>query len=108
VNHALSGDMVETKRAGAEGIESFGFSSGGNRSLVLLNLNLVGSVEVNFRGPSTPHGKVEIARLHAPSIDSNNEDGENVAITRWTEASFRLHETVRLPPYSITVLSWKH
>lgn len=108
VNHALSGDMVETKRTGAEGIESFGFSSGGNRSLVLLNLNLVGSVEVNFRGPSTPHGKVEIARLHAPSIDSNNEDGENVAITRWTEASFRLHETVRLPPYSITVLSWKH
>lgn len=106
-NHAISGNLVETRQTGAQGIESFAFWSGGNRSLILLNLNVLGAIDVIFRGKNAPAGEVRVERLHAPSIDSNNEDRENVTITGRTSMSLRPDEGILLPPYSMTVLTWK-
>lgn len=107
LNQAILDNLIETRETGAAGIESFGFASGPKRSLVLLNLNVRGAVDVDFRGADAPRGRVEIKRLHAPSIDSNNEDGENVTITTRTVTPFRPRDAMLLPPYSITVLTWR-
>jgi alpha-L-arabinofuranosidase len=123
-NEALAGDLVRTTQSGdnptwnqpllngvtlsnAHYIQSFAFSSGNRRSVIVFNLNRTANLDVDFTGPNAPLGTVTLARLTAPSITDNNENAENVFTTTQTIASFNATAPLRLPPFSMTLLQWQ-
>ena len=123
-NSVLSGDLLEVRQSGsnptwdvpgingvtakhAHAVQSFALTSGSNRSLILLNLQVAGGLDVTFRGPKSPRGDVRMRRLHAPSITANNETENDVSITERSMQTFDPASEFFLPPYSMTVLTWK-
>ncbi len=123
-NRALTGHMLSTYQKGPDptwdqpvmngvpqfsphAIESFAFASGAIRSLILLNLNVTGALDVTFRGLNAPRGRVTIARLRSPDVAANNEEAENVKIEQEESAAFDRTAPFLLPPHSMTVLFWE-
>ncbi len=91
---------------GAHFLQTFAFAEGTQRSLILLNLSRDRSLPVLFRGEGAPGGKVTRAVLTAPAITSNNEHTEQVSIHREVLGSFDTKAPCRLPPFSMTILTW--
>jgi hypothetical protein len=122
VNSALLGNLLQTHISGydpvftpgasqpagnnsAHEIESFAFAGAGRHSLVLLNLSLTEQQTVVLDGANAPHQIAQVETLDAPSVESNNEDAEGVAI-RASEMDFSQSNRITLPPHSMITLSW--
>ncbi len=123
-NGVLSGDLLETRQTGpdptwdvhgengitykhAHAIQSFAFTSGATRSLILLNLEVQGALDVTFTGVNAPKGFVRVRQLKSTSINANNETADQVSTVERTSETFDPKDIFLLPPYSMTVLSWK-
>lgn len=121
-NEVLGGDLLQTTLSGdnptwnqplvngiqynnAHLIQSFAFSSGTRRSVIVFNLDRVNPLQVTFSGPNAPHGTVTLKRLTAATITATNESAQNVATTTQTLATFDPAQPLTLPPFSMTVLS---
>ena len=123
-NRALKGSMLVTRQSGLnptwdqpamngvpssnpEAIESFAFSEGTHRALIVLNLMVTGALDVTFAGANAPKGTVDVERLGSPDVRTNNENAENVRIVQTTVERFDPSAPFLLPPHSMTVLEWK-
>jgi len=123
-NEAIAGDLVQTTQSGdnptwnqallntvqynnAHYIQSYAFSSGSNRSLIVFNLSRTSSLPVNFAGVNTPVGTVTLKQLTSASITDTNEDAENVKVTSQILNNFGASQSVSLPPFSMTVFQWQ-
>jgi len=85
---------------GAHYLQSFAFSSGSNFSLIVFNLHR------SFSGVSAPSGDVQMRQLTSARLTDTNEVSSTVNIRSETLAGFDSASTLRLPPYSMTVLTW--
>jgi alpha-L-arabinofuranosidase len=121
-NEAVSGDLVRTTLTGddptwnqplvngvrfdnAHRIQTYAFSRGNHRAIVVFNLDRSQPLQVTFTGPNAPAGATTIRQLNAPAITATNETSENVTITTRDETAFDPAQPLTLPPYSMTVLS---
>jgi len=87
-------------------LQTFAFSDGKLRSLVVLNLSRTETLPLTFSGGNAPAGSVEVSRLTSNKITDSNEVHSNVAITNNTIANFRPRTPFAVPPFSMTVLRW--
>ena len=125
VNGAVHGDAVKTYQEGQSpswrqtclnGIEqetqvgciqSFAFRDGPTVSVVLFNLSLTDSHEVQVV-PSTTHAATATHKWIAPAqLDQTNEDQQNVTIEQAELKDFAPNYSLTLPPHSIHVLTWQ-
>ncbi len=90
---------------GAHYLQSFAFSSGSQRSLVVFNLQRDSSLPVSFTGPNAPFGTVTMQRLTSNAVTDTNEDAGWVNITSQILPSFNA-ANFTLPRFSMTVFSW--
>jgi alpha-L-arabinofuranosidase len=92
----------------AHEIQSFAFTDGGNnRSVIVLNLSRNTARPITFSGANMPTGSVVIGQLTSANITDTNENTSNVSITTATSSSFNGSTPYSLPPYSMTVFTWK-
>ncbi len=92
----------------AHELQSFAFSDGGsNRSLIVLNLNRSQARPVTFSGSNVPSGTVAVGQLTSASLTDTNETAANVNITSTTLTDFQSGTPYSLPPFSMTVFTWK-
>ncbi|HZT29602.1 MAG TPA: hypothetical protein VFA33_06965 [Bryobacteraceae bacterium] len=122
-NNAVFGDMVQTGQSGANPtwdqpllngvqyngahyLQSYAFSSGNQRSVVIFNLSRTSPLPVTFSGPNAPSGQVKLQRLAAAAITANNESAATVSPVSQNLADFSPAAPLPLPPYSLTVLTW--
>ena len=125
-NDAIAGNMIETIQSGsnptwnqpespngkiklndAHLIQSFAFTDGDHCNLVLLNLSRSETLPVIFSGHLAPQGTVNVSRLTSVNITDSNEATKTVDIIHNTLSGFNPAAPYSLPPYSMTVLSWK-
>ena len=126
VNSAMRGTMLEAvqsgdnptwdqpesingkiKLKGAHLLQSFAFAEGAERSLILFNLSRTASLPVTFSGPNAPRGKIAESRLTSAAISDSNELEEKVVTRHESLLTFQPTAPYALPPFSITVLTWK-
>ncbi len=123
VNKAIGGNFLVTEQSGAnptwtqkplneiskpievEYIDSFAFKRGNTYSVVLFNLDLNNSQQVELRLPSNPSGTATVHTLATDYIFDNNEQGEDIRIET-TQTSVGQNHTFNLPKHSITVIEW--
>jgi hypothetical protein len=99
--------LVNTvKLTRAHYLQSFAFARGSQRSLVVFNLHRASSLPVSFSGMNAPTGAVRMQQLTSALPTDTNEDSVKVNIASQTLAGFDPSDTLSLPPYSMTVLSW--
>jgi hypothetical protein len=91
--------------AGAHYLQSFAFSSGSERSLIVFNLHRTRSLLVTFSGANAPSGTVAIEELTAGLPTDNNESSEAVRIARRVVNG--VSHPISLPPYSMTSFAWR-
>jgi hypothetical protein len=91
---------------GAHFLQSFAFSSGDSRSVVVFNLDRGSSWNVTFSGTDAPSGLVDMQQLTSANITDTNEDAQNIDIQGRSLAKFDPATPMPLPPYSMTVLRW--
>ena len=91
---------------GAHLLQTFAFSDGNERSLVVLNLSRQDALPVLFSGDG-PRGDVTVSRLDAKNIADTNETTENVRITTSALTGFNPRNAYTLPAHSLTVFRWK-
>ena len=104
-NQALSpNDKIQLDHAHL--IQSFAFSNGAERSLILLNLSRDQALPVDFSGPGSPMGAVVETVVTSAAIDDNNERQSKV-VTREATRQLNVGSPYRLPPFSMTVLRWR-
>lgn len=123
VNDALAGDLVRATQTGANPtwsvanengitytdahhLQSFAFSNGASRSMVIFNFHRTSALGVNFSGANAPTGTVTMQRLTSANITDNNETADVVATTTQTLNGFDPTQALSLPPFSMTVLQW--
>jgi alpha-L-arabinofuranosidase len=87
-------------------IQTFAFAEGTRHSLILLNLSRKETIPVLFAGPNKPVNHVEESRLTASNIADSNEQEQKVAIHHQRLEDFNPDDPYRLPPFSMTVLTW--
>ncbi|MDE1175297.1 MAG: hypothetical protein PW789_01660 [Edaphobacter sp.] len=87
-------------------LQSFAFTDGTHRSLIVFNLSRTGSLPVSFSGTGAPSGQVEMSQLTSKQITDTNETRANVAISGSTLGNFNPGVPYALPPYSMTVFRW--
>lgn len=93
---------------GAHNIQSFAFTDGGtNRSVIVFNLSRSTALPVTFSGANIPTGSVTIGQLTSANITDNNETSSVVNTTTSTVANFQPSTPYSLPPFSMTVFTWK-
>ncbi len=90
----------------AHDLHSFAFSSGGNRSAVIMNLSRTTALPVTFSGPNAPSGTVQMQQLTATNLSDTNEASNLVTITPTTLNRFSAAAGLTLPAHSMTVLTW--
>ncbi|MBC7925760.1 MAG: hypothetical protein H7039_08890, partial [Bryobacteraceae bacterium] len=122
-NSALMGNMVATVHEGsnptwnqplmnhvelrnARYLQSYAFRDGQSRSLLMVNLSRTDPLSVAF-SDRVPTGAVVVRQLRSRAITDNNEETESVAIHSWNTTAAELGKSVSLPPFSITVLTWR-
>jgi hypothetical protein len=98
-------DKIELR--GAHLIQSFAFADKDRRSVILLNLCRTDALPVTFTGSNAPSGSVQQSRLTAARITDNNETAAKVKIERSALTQFNPSNTYLLPPFSMTVLTWR-
>jgi alpha-L-arabinofuranosidase len=101
------GPMNNIEYYGAHYLQSFAFSDGNRRALVLFNFHRTDALEVNFAGVNAPHGVVTVKLLTSSSPRITNEDAENLSVATSVLTGVDPAANMSLPPYSMTVLSWE-
>jgi alpha-L-arabinofuranosidase len=96
-----------TPAARAHFIQTFAFADGNKRSVILINLSRTNPLPVTFSGVNAPRGLVSESRLTSKHITDTNEHQPTVAPTTLQFAAFNPHAPYRLPPFSISVLTWE-
>jgi alpha-L-arabinofuranosidase len=103
-NQKLStNDQVQISQAHA--LQTFAFSQGASRSLIIINLSRTGTQPITISGES-PTGPVKLSVLTSEHIDDTNETAAKVAIKETTLPSFTTQTPYQVPPFSMTVLTW--
>ena len=97
--------------ANAHYLQSFAFTDGTQKSVVVFNLSRSGPLPVTFSGANAPSGNVVVSQLTSTNPTDNNEglftDNPVVAGPTQTNVSnFNPVTPYSLPPYSMTVFSW--
>jgi Legume lectin domain/Bacterial Ig-like domain (group 3) len=96
--------------ADAHYLQSFAFTDGTNKSVIVFNLSRSGSLPITFSGANAPTGNVLISQLTSKNITDNNEgltsDNPVVVPTRVDVSNFNPATAYSLPPYSMTVFLW--
>jgi hypothetical protein len=87
-------------------LQTFAFSDGQRRSLIVFNLSRKDALPLTFSGSSAPSGKVEVGRLTANNITDTNETTRKVALTNSSVSDFMPQTPYLVPPFSMTVLRW--
>lgn len=122
-NTAIFGDMLQTNQTGANPtwnqasmngvqlsnanfIQSYAFSDGTNKSMVMFNLSRTTGYMVNFTGANAPTGTLQELTLTSTNLTDSNEAGNLVAPAYRTLTNFGASSTLTLPPYSMTVITW--
>ncbi len=93
--------------AGAHYLQSFAFSSGSNKSLIVFNLDRTRSLPVTFSGANAPSGAVVMEELTSASPRDTNESLEAVRITGPVPVALGASHPISLPPYSMTSFVWR-
>ncbi|MBX7258377.1 MAG: hypothetical protein K1Y02_18580 [Candidatus Hydrogenedentes bacterium] len=124
VNKAIQGDLVQATVSGVNPtrtedhtsglsssvtyplINAFAYRDGLNRSLVLFNLSLTDSYQVAVDTPVQPNATATRYELNAASLNTTNEDAENVKIVTSTISNFADLYALTLPAHSLTVITW--
>jgi alpha-L-arabinofuranosidase len=99
---SANGDIQLEK---AHYIQSFAFSDGAQRSVIVFNLNRTETLPITFSGVDSPNGSVQIGQLTSKNITDTNESQNNVRITD-TNATLAPGKSYPLPPFSMTVIRW--
>ena len=125
VNGAVRGDALKTYHEGdtpswrqkcLNGIEqesqvnciqSFAFRDGPCVSLVLFNLSLTDSHEVQVAPSQKPDATATHKWIAPARLDQTNEDQENVTIEQAELNDFASNYSLTLRPHSIHVLTWQ-
>ena len=87
-------------------LQTFAFSDGPKRSVIVFNLNRTEALPITFSGREAPSGTVHMGQLTAKSITDTNELKGDVAIAERTLNSFNPSAPFRLPPFSMTTFMW--
>ena len=91
---------------GAHYLQSFAFSGSSGYSLIIFNLHRSAKLPVTFSGVNAPGGNVQMRQLTSERITDTNENVATVEVRKRTIEGFEPSNTLWLPPYSMTVLSW--
>ena len=126
VNGAIRGDSLRTfhegdmpswrqkringieKETPVNCIQSFAFRDGSSTSLVLFNLSLTDSHEVQVAPSQNPGATASHKWIAPANLDQTNEDRENIKIEQAELKDFGPNYSFTLPPHSIHVLSWQN
>jgi hypothetical protein len=87
-------------------LQTFAFSDGPKRSVIVFNLNRTEALPITFSGPEAPSGTIRVGQLTSKSITDTNELKSNVAIADTTLNSFNPSSPYSLPPFSMTAFTW--
>jgi hypothetical protein len=111
-NQPLSANdnLTPIELADAHYLQSFAFTDGTQKSVIVFNLSRSGSLPVTFSGANAPTGDVLISQLTSANITDNNEgltsDKPVVIPTYANVSNFSPAAPYSLPPYSMTVFLW--
>ena len=123
-NEAILPTMLETKLTGANPtwrqtksknndieidrahyLQTFAFSDGVHRSLIVFNLSRDRALPITVSGKAAPAASVEVSQLTSKQITDNNERSEAVVIRNTSPQN--IHTVpYSLPPFSMTVFKW--
>ena len=97
--------------ANAHYLQSFAFTNGTQKSVVVFNLSRSGSLPVTFSDANAPSGNVVVSQLTSTNPTDNNEGvfTNNPVVkppTQSNMSNFNPATPYSLPPYSMTVFSW--
>lgn len=92
---------------GAHYLQSYAFSQGTNRSVVIFNFNLTTALGVTFSDVNAPSGTVQMQQLTSTNVTDTNEVSNVVATTSQQLTNFNPASVLSLPPFSMTVLTWQ-
>ncbi len=87
-------------------LQTFAFADGPRRSLILFNLSRTDPLPVTYSGPNSPVGIVHETSLTSANITDSNESQPLVTPHAATIPHFSSTASYRLPPHSMTVLTW--
>jgi hypothetical protein len=87
-------------------LQTFAFSDGPKRSVIVFNLNRTEALPITFSGREAPYGTIHVGQLTSRSITDTNELKGNVAIADTTLNNFNPSSPYSLPPFSMTVFTW--
>jgi len=90
----------------AHELQTFAFSDGAQRSLIVLNLSRTEALPITFSGDGAPNGSVVVRRFGANKITDSNEVVSKVAVSESTIANFSAQMPYRVAPFSMTVFRW--
>ena len=125
LNQVLEGDLVEVKSEAVPTwvckanyakndpfevpyLQAYGTKNGDKCSMILFNFHLADTLPVELKLPTAAQGnQVTRSSLTGATVTTNNEDGQNVVISRDTLPA-AADGTVRfqMPPHSMAVLEW--
>jgi alpha-L-arabinofuranosidase len=90
-------------------LQSFAFSNGTDSSVIVFNLHRSASLPVTFTGAFAPAGRVQIHQLTSANITDTNEIENNAIVTIADSALafFNPASGLSLPPFSMTVITWR-
>ena len=101
-----SNDSIQL--TGAHELQTFAFSDGAsNRSLIMINLSRTAALPVTFSGANAPTGTVAVGQLTSANLTDTNETTGLVSIANSTLTNFQPANQFSLPPFSLTVFTWK-
>lgn len=132
LNRAIRGDMLETRHGGANPtwdfrgapkpetrqfariidlddiprIYSYAFRNGEERSVILFNLHETEVLPVSLAVGAGPR-HATLRRLTSANMTDSNEAAETVKVTEQEIADFADGYRIALPPFSLTVVSWR-
>ncbi len=90
----------------AHALQTFAFSDGARRSLIVFNLDRQKPLPITFSGDGKPLGTVDIKQLTAPQITDTNEQKRTMDIVPTKLQLSNGSAPYSLPPFSMTVLQW--
>jgi hypothetical protein len=97
-------DNVQIEKA--HYLQTFAFSEGTSRSVIVFNLSRSQALLITFSGVGAPSGTVQLSQLTSKNITDSNEVTSHVAITGTTLNGFNPQTPYSLPPFSMTVFKW--
>ncbi|MEO6802939.1 MAG: hypothetical protein ABI197_06825 [Granulicella sp.] len=92
---------------GAHFLQSFAFSEGTTRTLIVVNLSRTDALPITISGASAPSGTVNVGTYTSANLTDTNEVKNTVGLTSSTLSNFKAGQVYSTPPFSMTVLSWQ-